>query len=1603
MPQVRIERTPIQAYALSYIRADHLLLTYVQDENAREQIQDNWYIIEGTLEGTLFGGGLLGVQGADGRTTLSEANEGLTGSALVAKIGTPSTRNSTVIEFPQGAFEAWDTMYVYAGEFEEQFLPYHIATVPGQPAPTSNSSSIIASVLYYAGVDIAQYLPTSWTFTTGTHTLIGTLERDEMFVTTNFTNLMGGRGSDILHGSTNTDRLSGGLDADLFFWSGGTDYIHGGQIRTEYARDGEDVMSYGGAGPVRIEVGLYAIDHRLPQYVAYYLDGADNLYSIERIQWNGLNDVINLGRGVEVLQDDILFDLKGDEGGFGDKVSFIDSTEDLLINAVSSDRLSVQSENATNGRAMFIDSAEWLEGSAQNDRIYANSGLRGIDGGGGEDFIDARLDIAFAGGSPAGYDIELYGGAGDDTLLTGEGRTLVQGGAGADRIVLTTINDGGGTPELIIDDADTDDRLFAAYNFFNGSGNGFEGSQLLPILGGMFPFELLQDPEEEGRPLLFEWQTMSDVLYGNSQVTGQINFQGGIWFTLDGTDLVITLYQGTPSIENVADQDSPPRLYELNNVDVTRETIIRVRDFEPGDLGIQFYDPGQPEVRETPFGSGIYYPNWDEAVAALTNNGQLFDPIDPRPIAPDYDPASSGSGGSDTQVSGSEGDDTITASLMSTITAGAGSDQITGSAFADRIDGGTGNDMMAGGAGNDTFAVDSAGDAVVEVAGGGVDHVTSTVDHTLAEFVENLELAGGAIAGTGNGLANTLVGNQLGNTLTGAGGNDTLSGDLGNDTLIGGAGSDGYVYVSGDGDDVVIDAGLASDIDTLILSGGIVAADVTFYRPVAAPGDLVMAMGGGGRVIIKDYAIAGSGIDRVTFDDGTQWTRAEIEAKGATAAVLGNDPPQAFHDDAIVASGPVGIVPAAVLLQNDRDSNGDALSITSVGGAVGGTVTLDADGDVRVETATGFDGLVTFTYTITDVHGATSTARVTVEVIANAAPVALGIVPDVTSAEDAALDFTVPAGIFGDPDGDPLAISASLADGTSLPAWLTFNAMTGRFTGTPPANFNGALAVRIAATDGLERAVHDFTLTITAVNDAPLATADTGFATAAGTPLLIAASALTINDSDIDSDTLTIAAVGGAIGGTVELEADGSVRFSPAPGFSGQASFFYTVSDGQGGTATATVSVNVTGAPGQTFAGTSGNDTITGTANNDIVTVVGDSGFDTINGGGGSDTIRGSVYNDIFRVSAPASYVSVEVIDGGAGNDRILGGTGNDTIDLSGYTLNSIEQIDGGAGNDTITGSAGDDVITGNTGNDTLAGGLGNDVFTLAGDGGNDIIDGGAGTDTIRGSISNDNIRVAAGVASITGIEIIDGGDGLDRILGAATNDVIDLTGIVLTSIEGIDGGAGNDTITGTAGDDHITGNVGNDILSGGLGNDVFHIAGDGGNDRVDGGGGTDTLRGSIYNDNFRIAAGTASITGIEQIEGGDGLDRILGAATDDVIDLGGIVLTSIEAIDAGGGNDTLVVSLSADVLTGGAGNDVFVFIPTGGHDSITDFQIGNVATNTGDKLDLRGLGFASFADVMAASYQVNIWDGLITIDSQTSIRLQGVSLSSLTADNVIV
>ncbi|WP_140627733.1 immunoglobulin-like domain-containing protein [Methylibium rhizosphaerae] len=239
-----------------------------------------------------------------------------------------------------------------------------------------------------------------------------------------------------------------------------------------------------------------------------------------------------------------------------------------------------------------------------------------------------------------------------------------------------------------------------------------------------------------------------------------------------------------------------------------------------------------------------------------------------------------------------------------------------------------------------------------------------------------------------------------------------------------------------------------------------------------------------------------------------------------------------------------------------------------------------------------FNGATQIGFSTTDAQGnltpATSVA-VTVTPV-NDAPVAA---PDAATAlEDTPLSGKLLAN-DGDVDGDALSITGfsiaglpgAFAAGStaSLAGVGTFTlAADGSYTFTPAPQYNGPVPqVTYTVSDGTASTTGTLALSVTPVNDAPVAVGDS-VATNEDTPVTIAVLG---NDSDADGDALAVTAINGtaiAVGspvllpqGSVSLNADGTLTFTPAADYNGPASFDYTVSDGQGGSSTASVTVTV--------------------------------------------------------------------------------------------------------------------------------------------------------------------------------------------------------------------------------------------------------------------------------------------------------------------------------------------------------------------------------------------------------------------------------------------
>ena len=225
----------------------------------------------------------------------------------------------------------------------------------------------------------------------------------------------------------------------------------------------------------------------------------------------------------------------------------------------------------------------------------------------------------------------------------------------------------------------------------------------------------------------------------------------------------------------------------------------------------------------------------------------------------------------------------------------------------------------------------------------------------------------------------------------------------------------------------------------------------------------------------------------------------------------------------------------------------------------------------------------------------------------------------------------------------------------------------------------------------------------------------------------------------------------------------------------------------------------------------------------------------------------------------------------GAGDDTVIGGDGNDKI----YTNYGYDSIDGGNGRDLIDAGIGNDTINGGAHNDILVGGVGNDSISPGK--GNDYVDAGDGDDTINDPAGNEYILAGAGddTGKIGGTGLV-AGQG-DRDIFVATGGASLYGGDGNDNLQGswLDGGKGNDTLSGLLGDDVIYGGAGDDLIRGFAGHDALY--GNDGNDALFGGVDTDTLYGGKGDDNLYGTDGAA-----DKHKGAAGTDDGFGQAGSD-------------------------------------------------------------------------------------------------------------------------
>ncbi|MEO8022804.1 tandem-95 repeat protein [Polaromonas sp.] len=541
-----------------------------------------------------------------------------------------------------------------------------------------------------------------------------------------------------------------------------------------------------------------------------------------------------------------------------------------------------------------------------------------------------------------------------------------------------------------------------------------------------------------------------------------------------------------------------------------------------------------------------------------------------------------------------------------------GSDTLNGGAGNDVLDGGEGADALSGGAGNDIYYVDNAGDSVVETTTTTtyVDHgyySTTYVDQGYYRYLAGYDESGNPIYQLSQGydesgnpvytpswvsvmvpqtvwvpnvVAQTVVSDSGGIDTVNASVAYTLGVNQENLTLTGSSAING----TGNALNNILTGNSASNV----LSGG--AGNDTLD-------------GGAG----DDMLVGGIGNDRYLFGRGYgQDTISDIDTT-------------ANNSDTVVMQA--GITASEVTVTRTATQ-----MVLSLSGSDKVLIDWDVASGKRIERVEFADGTV---WTANDLLQ-----------MSNRAPT-FATAADQSTAEDALWTYTLPSNTFADLDGgDVLSYSASLADGSALPGWLSFNSATRTFSGTPLNANVGSLALKVMAMDVFGAIASGlFNVVVTNTNDAPTvlvplpgqqATETQAFSYVLPTGIF--------GDVDVgDSLTLSVALANGsplpswlsfdaatrALSGTPPDTAAGvlglSVKATDAAGAFVQTALSLDIAN----------MVNGTGAA-ETLVGTAGRDVLNGLGGND--TLNGGAGNDVLDGGEGADTLYGGAGDDIYFV-----------------------------------------------------------------------------------------------------------------------------------------------------------------------------------------------------------------------------------------------------------------------------------------------------------------------------------------------------------------------------------
>ena len=259
------------------------------------------------------------------------------------------------------------------------------------------------------------------------------------------------------------------------------------------------------------------------------------------------------------------------------------------------------------------------------------------------------------------------------------------------------------------------------------------------------------------------------------------------------------------------------------------------------------------------------------------------------------------------------------------------------------------------------------------------------------------------------------------------------------------------------------------------------------------------------------------------------------------------------------------------LLKNDFDPEGGPLTLNRITGSLNGTVELDGNGHVIFTRGPNFQGEGGFTYEITDDKGASSTAWVTIKGLVNLPQTEPPLPQNDEVEANKNQTLILPMALLLANDLPPNGLTITAVN-NALHGEVQLDQVNNQIVFTPETNFSGSTHFDYLVTNsqGIDATAR---VNIEVINHDPIAKPEQ-LETVRNTPLLIANADLLKNDEDADGDNLTVVSVAAINPNTVILDGD-NILFTPAPDFTGQAQFSYTIVDTSGSQATVPVTVKV--------------------------------------------------------------------------------------------------------------------------------------------------------------------------------------------------------------------------------------------------------------------------------------------------------------------------------------------------------------------------------------------------------------------------------------------